>query len=88
VGGRRHRIGRTRERDEKRVALRVDLDPLVLPPSLTQHASMLGKHLRIPIAELLQQARRPLDVGEEERHRPGRELGLHMAILPRREACH
>ena len=33
VGGGRHRIGRTRERDEERIALRVDLDPLMPPPA-------------------------------------------------------
>ena len=75
--GGRHCIGRTRESDEEGVALRVDLDPLVPLPSVAQSTAVLGKHLRIPVAQLLEQPRRPLDVGEEERHRPGRKLGLH-----------
>ena len=83
LSGRRHRVGRTRKGDEERVALRVDLDPVVPPPRLPQRAAVLGKHLRIPVAQLLEQPRRPLDVGEEERHRPGRELGLHPPILSR-----
>jgi hypothetical protein len=44
---------------------------------------VLGEHIGITFTELLQQPRRPLDVREEERHRPGRELGLHPPILPR-----
>ena len=48
-----------------------------------KHAVVLGEHVRVPVAQLLEQPRRPLDVGEEERHRPGRKLGLHTAILSR-----
>ena len=88
IGRRRHRIGRTREGDEERVTLRVDLDSLVAPPGLPQRTTVLGQHLRIPVAQLLQQPRRPLDVREEERHRPSRELRLHPPILPLPEPHH
>ena len=84
----RHRVGRTREPDEERVALRVDLDPLVSPPRLPQRTAVLSERLCIPVAQFPEQPRRPLDVGEEERHRPGRELSLHLTILPRYEAWH
>ena len=73
VGGGRNRIGGTPERHEERIALRIDLHPVVLPPGLPQHTAVLGKHLGITVAQLLEQPRRPLDVREEERHRPGRE---------------
>jgi len=39
-----------------------------------QEAPMLSEHLRIAIAELLEQPRRALDVGEEERDRATRKL--------------
>ena len=57
--------------------------PLVPPPGVSQRAAVLGKHLRIPVAQLLEQPRRTLNVGEEERHGPGRKLRLHPAILSR-----
>ncbi len=83
LGGRRHRIGCTREGDKEGVALRVDLDTVVPPPGFSQRTAMLGKHLRVAVAQLREQPRRPLDVGEEKRHRPGRKLGLHPSILSR-----
>ncbi len=44
---------------------------------------MFGKHVCVPIADCLQQPRRPFDVGEEERHRAGRKLGQHTPIHSR-----
>ena len=81
LGSRRHCIGRTRKCDEEGVALRVDLDPLVPPPGVSQRTAVLGKHRRIPVAQLPEQPGRSLDVGEEERHGPGRESGSHLVIL-------
>ena len=81
VAGGRHCIGGTPECDEEGIALGVDLDPLMPPPRLPQRTAVLGKHLCITVAQLPEQPRRPLDVGEEERHRPGRKLALHPAIL-------
>jgi hypothetical protein len=80
-GGRDGRGG-ARERDEEGVALGVDFDSVMLAPCLAEDAVMLGEHRRVPIAELLQQPRGPLDIGEEERHRAGRKLAQHRPILP------
>ena len=88
VRGGHHCIGCARKGDEERIALCVDLDPLVPPPRLPQRTAVLGKHTRIPVAQLPEQARRPFYVGEEERHRPGRELRPHPSILSRPEPRH
>ena len=66
----RRRSSRCRERDEERVALRVDLDAAVRGRRLAHDAPVLRE--RVGVArrpELVQQARRALDVGEEERDR-------------------
>ena len=42
---------------------------------------MLGEHVGVAVAELVQQPRRPLDVGEEERDRSARK-SLHAGIIP------
>ena len=71
----RQRTRRGRERDEERIALRVDLDAAVPRERVAQDASMLGERLRVlRLAELVQQPRRALDVGEEEGDGAGREL--------------
>ena len=89
VLGRRHRIGGTRKRHEEAVPLRVDFDPVVPPPGLSQRAAVLAKHFRVPVAQLPEQPRRTLDVGEQEGHRPGRELSSHPSILARHgPRCH
>ena len=63
-----------REGDEEGVALRVDLDAAVGRERLAQRAPVLGERLAVRVrAELPEQARRALDVGEEERDRAGRE---------------
>src|SRR5204862_3348745 len=82
VGGRRQRIAGPRERDEERVALGVDLDPAVLGERSPQSAPVLGQRIRIRVAELVQQAGRPLDVREEEGDGAGGELS-HPAIIRR-----
>src|SRR2546423_13074309 len=65
---------RARERDEEGVSLRVDLDAAVTLEGLPQHAAVLGEDVRVSIAQLLQQAWRALDVGEEEGDGAAREL--------------
>ena len=78
------RAGRGREGNEESVALRVDLDAPIGRERLTQDATMLGKRPGVVLGtEFMQQLRRALDVREEKRHRPGRELGLHPSILSR-----
>ena len=60
------RITRARERNEERVALRVDLDPVVRGERCTKRAAMLAERVGVAVTELVQQLRRALDVGEEE----------------------
>ena len=71
--GRRERVRRPREGDEERVALGVDLDARRGAERLAQHAPVLAEHVRVAVAELVQQPRRALDVGEEERDGAARE---------------
>ena len=67
VHRRRNRVLRRLERDEERIPLVVDLSPAVRGERRAQNPVMLRQKLRVPGAELLQQPRRPLHVGEEER---------------------
>ena len=78
VGGGRDRLGGARERDEERVALRVHLDAAVPCESLPQHTTVLAQQLaRNASPMLVQQPRRPLDVREQERHGPRRQVPWH-----------
>jgi hypothetical protein len=80
------RLAGVREGVEERVALRVDLDATVAIEGLAQQAAMLGQGLRVGLgAELVQQPRRPLDVGEHEGNGPGRQVSPHGRIMP--EGC-
>ena len=66
------------EGNEEGVALRVDLDPAVRGKSFPQNAPMLGERLRVRFrAEVVQQLRRPLDIGEEEGDRSLRQVAQH-----------
>jgi hypothetical protein len=69
-----HRVARAGERDEERVALRVHFDPAVPREDLAQYAAVLGEHLRVPWAELIQKACRALDVREEQSDRAAGKL--------------
>ena len=76
--GRSDRTRRGRERDEERVALRVDLDAVVGSERGAEHAPVLGQSLGVRVGpERMKQPRRALDVGEEERDRAARELSAH-----------
>ena len=80
-GGCRRSLGR-RERDEEGVALSVDFYPVPCGQGRSQHSSMLGERLRVRIrTERVQQARRALDVGEEERDGAGREVPAHGRVI-------
>ncbi len=76
------RVGSPRESDEERVALRVDLESIMRRERVTQHPPMHGESVRVPVSELAQQASRPLDIREEERDSPGRQLA-HPPIIRR-----
>ena len=72
--GRRRPSG-CRKRDEERVALRVDLDAAVRRRRLAHDPPVLGERVRVARRpERVEQARRALDVGEEQRHRALRKL--------------
>ncbi len=61
-------VARPGEREEERVALRVDLRSAVRAERLAHEAPVVGRHPPVVlVAELLQQARRAFDVGEDER---------------------
>jgi hypothetical protein len=49
--------GRPRERDEERVALRVDFDPIVPCEGLAQRAPVLGQELGVRVPVLLKETR-------------------------------
>ena len=60
---------------EERVSLRVHLDAAVGSKRLADHPAVLGERLRVRLrAELVQQFRRALDVGEQEGDGAGRKI--------------
>jgi hypothetical protein len=65
---------RSRERDEERVALGIDLMAAVGGEGLAQDPLMLRENIAVPRPERLEERGRPLDVGEEKGDRPTREL--------------
>src|SRR5262249_47794145 len=60
------RVTRAREREEERVALCVDLLAARFRQALAQDAPLLSQHVRVAVAELAEEGRRPLDVREQE----------------------
>ena len=78
------RLGGAREHDEERVALRVHLHAVVPRESVTQDAAVLGEHLGVLVAQFVQQARRALDVREQEGDGAGGELGHRLMMRRRR----
>ena len=70
--GARDGILRARKGNEEGVALGIDLAAVELGEHPPEQAMVLLEHVRIAGAESLEQARRPLDVGEEERDRASR----------------
>jgi hypothetical protein len=74
-GGRLKSAGCGREGDEEGIALRIDLETAVLVEGLAKGAAVKRERLRVALrAELIEQPRRSLDVGNEERHRSGKKL--------------
>ena len=81
------RLGRGRERIEERVPLRVDLHAAVARERLPQQPPVVGERLLIRLrAQLVQQARGPLDVGEEQGDAAGRKLVRTRAMIIRRQS--
>src|SRR5436305_281413 len=71
----RDRLGGRCERDEERVALRVDDVAAVAVERSGKDTPVLGEQLRIRVAGPLQESSRSLDVAEEERDGSGGEVG-------------
>ena len=69
----RNRVTRAGERVEERVALRVDLPAASDLERVADEAPLRGDDVAVPVAELVEQPRRALDVGEDEGHRPARQ---------------
>ena len=70
-----------RERHEERITLRIDLNTVVGRTGRAHDPAMIVECIAVPVAELVQQPRRPLDVREEERHHSTRELAWHATII-------
>jgi hypothetical protein len=63
-----HRVACPREREEERVALRVDLGAAVGAERLPHDPPVVARDAaELLVPEFLQQARRALDIGEDER---------------------
>src|SRR5580765_4030313 len=71
---RKNCIARTRERNEERVALRVDLMAAVLAKSAAEKITAEAECVRVAGAERPDDGRRRLDVADEERDRSGRQV--------------
>jgi hypothetical protein len=74
VGGGEYSIFRSRENDEKRVALSVHLGATVIGERPPQQSTVSCQSLRVVVSELLQQAGRALDVCEQEGDGSGGEM--------------
>ena len=78
LGGRSHGVAGPREREEHAVAGPVDLGAVVVGGSLAHELAHASARGCVPLPEQVQQPRRSLDVGEEERHRARRERAAHV----------
>jgi hypothetical protein len=67
-------VGRAGERDEEGVALGIDLDARVPRERVTQGAPVLREEIGVCRSVFLEQPRRALDIGEEERDGSRRQL--------------
>jgi hypothetical protein len=72
-----YRPGTAREGDEERVSRGLHLDPIVARPDVAQEAVVPREHADVIRAETIEEARRALDVGEQERDRSRGECRIH-----------
>jgi hypothetical protein len=75
LGRCRDGVARIVEGDEEAIALRIHLNAPVSRERFPQKPPVVTEHVRVPVAELVEQPCRPLDVGEEEGDSAGRKLG-------------
>jgi hypothetical protein len=79
---RRERTISRRERDEERIALRIDLDAAVRAERLAQNEPVRVECIRVPFRpELVEQSRRALDVPEEKGDGARRKFPRHAAMI-------
>jgi uncharacterized protein YyaL (SSP411 family) len=77
------RVARPWEREEERVALRVDLRPFVSLEGLAHETPVVARDAAVALVpELLEEARRSLDVGEDERDCAAGQLGHRAYATP------
>ncbi len=73
--GGRQRLLRPPERDEERIALRVDLVASALCENLTQNLLVTRQRVPVPLpAQMLEELCRTLDIGEEKGDRADRQF--------------
>ena len=86
IRSRQQCAARIRERVEERVPLRVDLHPAARTKGVAQEPAMVREHIHVAVAERVQQARRALDIREQQRHGAGRKIAAdaHRATLDAR----
>ena len=78
LGGRRDGVVRRGERDEERVALRVDLEAAMPVDRVPQEVAVRREQAGVDVAETPEQPGRALDVGEQEGDRAGRGRSGHV----------
>ena len=81
VCGRSDRVRRTPEGAQKGIALRIDLNAIVRGDRFPHQPPVLCKYAFVLRSELLEQARRALDVGEEERDGARRKSSPHVSLI-------
>ena len=82
LDGRRDGVASAGEGEEERVALRVDLGPVVAGERLAHEPPVIREHAAVAVAELLEQPRGAFDVAEDEGHRARREPAhVHTGIV-------
>jgi hypothetical protein len=74
VNCRAYRISGARKRIEERIALGIDLDAAVCVARGSEKATVVDKHFLVPLAKMLEQLCRALDVGEEQRDGAARKV--------------
>jgi hypothetical protein len=73
---------RAGEGEEEGVSLGIDLGSALGGTGVPDHPAVLGERLSVRLgAELVEQSRRPLDVGEEKSDRSRGEIGSHAGIM-------
>jgi hypothetical protein len=76
-----HRTGRGREDGEESIALGLHLDAASGGDCLSEDPMMGGQEIAVRVAHTLDEPSRSFDIGEQERHRPSRQL-RHLGTLP------